>query len=71
MKPTESPEQPLAFTVTDRRSQAEADREAWRACTPEERLDAVEALRLQAGKFLYEYPARLRRLLTVARSPAR
>ena len=58
-------EKPVRLTVTDQASQMQADREAWRACTPEERLDAVEALRLQAGKFLYEYPTRLRRLLTV------
>ena len=58
-------EKAVRLTVTDQASQTQADREAWRACTPEERLDAVEALRLQAGKFLYEYPTRLRRLLTV------
>jgi hypothetical protein len=61
----------LRLTVTDRMSQAEADRAAWRSLTPEERLDAVEDLRLQAGRFLHEYPARLRRLLTVARRPSR
>jgi hypothetical protein len=60
----------LRLTVTDRMSQAEADRAAWRSLTPEERLDAVEDLRLQAGRFLHEYPARLRRLLTVARRPS-
>jgi hypothetical protein len=59
------------LTITDQASQVEADRAAWRACTPEERLDAVEALRLQAGKFVYEYPTRLRRLLTVTRKPSR
>ena len=58
-------EKAVRLTVTDQASQTQADREAWRACTPEERLNAVEALRLQAGKFLYEYPTRLRRLLTV------
>jgi len=36
--------------------------------TPEERLDLVEQLRIQAGKFLYEYPARLRRIITVVRT---
>ena len=61
----------VTFTVTDRQSQTEADRAAWRARTPEERLDAVETLRLQSGKFLDEYPTRLRRLLTVARGPSR
>ena len=59
------------FVVTDQKSQAEGDRAAWRMLTPEERLDVVETLRVQAGKFLYEYPTRLRRLLTVTRSPSR
>ncbi len=45
------------------------DRERFRAMTPEERLDIVERLRLEAGKFLYEYPTRLRRVLTVTRKP--
>ena len=57
--------------VTDVRTQAEEDRQAWRARTPEERLDEVERLRLQAGKFLYEYPIRLRRLLSVTRVESR
>lgn len=35
--------------------------------TPEERLDLLEILRLEAGKFLYEYPARLRRTVKVIR----
>ena len=36
--------------------------------TPEERLDLVEKLRHQAGKFLYdEYPARLKRIVAVER----
>jgi hypothetical protein len=70
--PMERPtEKTPRLCVTDQHSQAEADRAAWRACTPEERLDAVEALRLQAGKFVYEYPTRLRRLLTVTREPSR
>jgi hypothetical protein len=43
------------------------DREYWRSRTPEERLDHVELLRLEAGKFLYEYPARLRRTVTIIR----
>jgi hypothetical protein len=66
-----SPKSSLTINVTDRHSQADADRAARRAQTPEERLDEVEALRLQAGKFLYEYPTRLRRLLTVARGSSR
>lgn len=32
------------------------------------RLDVVEQLRLQSGKFLYEYPARLRRTVKVIRA---
>ena len=35
--------------------------------TPEERLDLVEQLRLQSGKFIYEYPARLRRTVEAVR----
>ncbi|MCE9629212.1 MAG: hypothetical protein K8S94_00635 [Planctomycetia bacterium] len=61
----------LELTAVDRRSLVESDRVASRRMTPEERLDAVEMLRLQAGKFLYDYPSRLRRLLTVTRSPLR
>lgn len=39
----------------------------FKASTYEERLDEVERLRLEAGKFLYEYPARLQRVLTAVR----
>jgi hypothetical protein len=39
----------------------------YRAMTPEERLDLVERLRLEAGKLNYEYPARFRRVFTVTR----
>jgi hypothetical protein len=53
--------------VIDQRTQAEEDRAAWRRRTPDERLDEVERLRIEAGKFLYEYPVRLRRLLSVTR----
>ena len=53
------------LTVTTHEMQSHADREFWRQKTAEERLDAVERYRLEAGKFLYEYPTRLRRLLTV------
>jgi hypothetical protein len=34
---------------------------------PEERLDLVEILRLEAGKFLYEYPTTFRRVIKVIR----
>ena len=56
------------LTVTTHEEQAEADRADWRQRTPEERLDAVERFRLEAGKFLHEYPARLRRVLEVTRN---
>jgi hypothetical protein len=55
------------LTVTNHQEQAEADRAYWRRQTPEARLDEVERLRLEAGKFLYEYPARLRRVLEITR----
>lgn len=55
------------ITVSTREERERQDRQYWRERTPEERLDAVELLRLEAGKFLYEYPARLRRVVTVTR----
>ncbi len=42
---------------TTHEEQAREDREFWRKQTPEYRLDILEQLRLQAGRFLYEYPA--------------
>jgi hypothetical protein len=35
---------------------------------PESRLDVVEQLRRQSGKFLYEYPTRFRRTVKVVRA---
>jgi len=35
--------------------------------TPEERLNEVELLRIEGGKFLYEYQARFRRVITITR----
>jgi len=35
--------------------------------TPEERLSLVESLRIEAGKFLYEYPTAFRRVVSVIR----
>ncbi|HEX2955419.1 MAG TPA: hypothetical protein VHO70_01235 [Chitinispirillaceae bacterium] len=35
--------------------------------TPEDRLSEVELLRIEGGKFLYEYPARLRRVIKITR----
>lgn len=34
---------------------------------PETAIHMVEELRVQAGKFLYEYPSRLRRVVEVVR----
>jgi hypothetical protein len=65
MKP--DTKQPPTLTVTNHH-RSEADEIAyWRAKTPEERLDMVEILRLEAGKFLYEYPAPLQRVIEVIR----
>jgi len=35
--------------------------------TPRARLEMLEQLRIQAGKFLYDYPARFRRVVNVVR----
>jgi hypothetical protein len=43
------------------------DRDFSRSLSPEERLNQVELLRMEAGKFLYEYPTRLRRIVTITR----
>jgi len=43
----------MKLTITTHAEQAQQDRAYWRARTPEERLDEVERLRLEAGKFLY------------------
>jgi hypothetical protein len=37
------------------------------ASTPESRLDLLEYLRMESGKFIYEYPARFRRVVEVIR----
>jgi hypothetical protein len=57
--------------ITNHAESAEADRAFWRSCTPEQRLDAVEKLRLEAGKFLYDYPSRLRRVVSITRREPR
>ncbi|MFA6241533.1 MAG: hypothetical protein WC655_11415 [Candidatus Hydrogenedentales bacterium] len=57
----------MQLTVTNHAEQAEKDRAYWRERSPEERLDAVELLRIEAGKFLYEYPSRLRKVISVTR----
>lgn len=59
------------LTITNYAEQAEQDRAFWLSRSPEERLDAVEALRLEAGKFLYEYPSRLRRIVSITRRTPR
>ena len=41
-------------TVTTHAEQRKNERAYWRRQTPEARLDAVERLRLEAGKLLYE-----------------
>jgi hypothetical protein len=61
----------MKLAITTHAEQAKQDRAYWRSCTPEERLDAVELLRLEAGKFLYEYPSRLRRTVTITRRAGR
>ena len=61
----------MKLTVTTHEEQARRDREYWRSRTPEERLSEVERLRLEAGKFLYEYPSRLRRVVTITRGKCR
>jgi hypothetical protein len=57
----------LELSVTTHACQKEADRAYWRKQTEQDRLDMVETLRKEAGNFLYEYPARLRRVVTVTR----
>lgn len=54
------------LTVTTHESQAAANRAARMAMSPDDRIDAVERLRLDAGRFLYDHPCRLRSLLAVA-----
>ncbi len=59
------------LTVTTHDELAARDRAYWSRQTPEARLDMVEELRLQAGKFVYEYPTRFRRVVTVTRKAQR
>ena len=53
--------------ITTHEKQAEEDKNFWHSQTPEYRLDALEKLRLEAGNFIYEYPARLQRVIRVTR----
>jgi len=57
--------------IIDREKKARQDRLYRMSLTLEQRLDLVEELRLEAGKFLFEYPTRLRRIVTVIRRPQR
>lgn len=57
----------LELSVTTHARQKEDDRAYWRKQTGPQRLDMVETLRKEAGNFLYEYPARLRRVVAVTR----
>ena len=52
----------LKIEVEKRR---QTDPEVEYIADPQEALDLLEELRLQAGKFIYEYPARLRRTVEV------
>jgi len=56
---------------TTHEKQALEDKEFWERQTPEYRLDVLEQLRLEAGNFLYEYPARLQRVISVTRRKQR
>lgn len=56
-----------SIKITTHEEQAREDRAYWRRQSPEARLDEVERLRIEAGKFLYEYPTRLRRVVRVVR----
>ena len=48
-------------------SHEEDERNRRRSMTPEDRLNEVELLRIEGGKFLYEYPTRLRRIIKITR----
>ena len=45
----------------------EEERKRRKALSPEERLNEVELLRLEGGKFLYEYPTRLQKVIKITR----
>ena len=55
------------ITITTFKKQAVEDRKFWKSQTPDYRLDILEQLRLEAGNFIYEYPARLQRVIRVTR----
>jgi len=51
--------------VTKVKEQEIEDLKSRRSKSPEQRLSEVEDLRIQAGKFLYEYPKRFRRIIRI------
>lgn len=51
--------------VTKIKKQKEQELESRRSKSPEQRLSELENLRIQAGKFLYEYPKRFRRIIKI------
>ena len=53
--------------VTKVKEQKIQDLKSRRSKSPEQRLSEVEDLRIQAGKFLYEYPKRFRRIIRITR----
>jgi hypothetical protein len=61
----------MKLKITSSEEQTRQDRKYWRSKTPEERLGELEKLRIQAGKFLYEYPSRLRRVIKITRKTQR
>ncbi len=55
----------INLKVTNHNKQAIEDRYYWQSKSYEDRLDALEKLRIEAGKFLYEYPGRFQRVIKV------
>ena len=49
------------------KSHEQDERDRRRLMSPEDRLNEVELLRIEGGKFLYEYPTRLRRIIKITR----
>ncbi len=56
----------MDFSIKVEKLHHESDKSDFVA-DPQQALDTVEILRLQAGKFLYEYPTRFRRVIEVIR----
>ena len=51
--------------VTNVKEQKIQDLKSRCSKSPEKRLSEVEDLRIQAGKFLYEYPKRFRKIIRI------